>query len=429
ILTGVRVATVIGVGLATIVVALFVKKKYPRFPNLLVGLIFGALLTALLNAIFGHDQIGIELMPKVAGRLPSPSLPDFSFPALSELSSGAFAVALLGLIEAVAISRSIAVKSKQHVDGNQEFIGQGLSNIVGSFFSCYAGSGSFTRSGVNYEAGARTPLAAVFAAVFLALIVLLVAPLIAYLPLPSMAAVIVLVGYNLIDFRFSKTVLRASKRQGTVLVITFLATLFADLENAVFIGVFFSLIFYLQRTAAPHVATMAPDPEDLKRKFTYTLRKSLPECPQMKILRIDGSIFFGSVFHIASEIRRLTEEEVEHPERIKHLLIQAQGINFIDVPGSEWLVQESKRWKDKGGGMYFVGLKIIAQDILVKGKFKLHIGEENFYNTKEEAISTIFGRLDKDVCDACSARIFLECKADLVRKRTQLEAVQHAGYE
>ncbi len=267
------------VGLFTMLFSIFLKKAAPKLPNLLFAIIGGTLLAQLM----GGESAGILLVGEVPGRLPAPSLPDFSFSALSNLAPQAFAIALLGLIEATSIARSIAVKSQQDIDGNQEFIGQGLSNVVGSFFSCYAGSGSFTRSGLNYESGAKTPMAAVFSAVLLAMVLLLVAPLIAYLPVAAMAGIIILVGYNLIDFRFSKVVLQASKRQGTVLVITFLATLFLNLEYAVYIGVMFSLMFYLQRTSQPHVATMAPDHEDPHRKFTRSIERSgshpRPSCP------------------------------------------------------------------------------------------------------------------------------------------------------
>jgi SulP family sulfate permease len=408
------------VGLATFLFALLSKKMFPKIPNLLVALVGGSLLAYLL----GGQAAGLKMVGTVSGRLPTPSLPDFSFGAVSELAQSAFAIALLGLIEAVAIARSIAVKSQQQIDGNQEFIGQGLSNIVGSFFSCYAGSGSFTRSGLNYESGAKTPLAAVFAASMLLIIVIFVAPLIAYLPIAGMAGVIILVGYNLIDFHFARTVLRASKRQSTVMIITFLATLFLDLEYAVYIGVLFSLIFYLQRTSTPHIATMAPDPDNPNRRFTFIERKSLPECPQMKMLRIDGSIFFGSVNHISVEIRRLTEETDPH---IKHLLILAKGINFIDVAGSEWLTQEAKRWRDKGGGLYISGLKIIAQDALIRGGFKQQIGEENFFDTKELALEGVFKRLDKNICAACHSRIFMECQhlpAPVAKQEAVLEVSQ-----
>ena len=150
---------------------------------------------------------------------------------IKQLAPEAFAVALLGLIEAVSISRAVATKSSQRIDADQEFIGQGLSNIVGSFFSSYAGSGSFTRSGINYAAGAKTPLSAIFAALILMVILLLIAPLTAYLPVAAMGGVILLVAYNLIDFHHIKSILTLSKSESSILLITFGATLFLGLPT------------------------------------------------------------------------------------------------------------------------------------------------------------------------------------------------------
>ena len=412
----------LGVGLFTLLMAILSKKYFPKIPNLLIALVGGSLLAYGLGQFLGMEAIGLKMVGEVPGRLPKPSVPDFSFASLTQLTQSAFAIALLGLIEAVAIARAIAAKSQQQIDGNQEFIGQGLSNIVGSFFSCYAGSGSFTRSGLNYEAGAKTPLAAVFAAIMLLIIVLLVAPLISYLPVAAMAGVILMVAYNLIDFRFAKTVAMSSKRQTIVMAITFVATLVADLENAVFIGVIFSLIFYLQRSSTPNVAVMAPDPEDPKRRFIYLERKALPECPQMKILRIDGSIFFGSVMHIAAEIRELVDDEA--PD-VKNLLIIARGINFIDVAGSEWCAQEAHRWKQKGGGLYFAGLKLNAQDTLIRGGFRAEIGEDHFFVSKEEALTHIVPQLNGDICATCTKRIFRECAG--MPGATEAAALQNAA--
>ncbi|MCB9339140.1 MAG: SulP family inorganic anion transporter [Lewinellaceae bacterium] len=392
----------LGIGLFTLLISFLSKKWFPKLPNMLVALVLASVLAFFL----GGDAVGIRLVGHVPSKLPSLSLPDFQFKTLTGIAPQAFAIAILGLIQSTAIARSIATKSQQQLDTNQEFIGQGLSNLIGSFFSSYAGAGSFTRSGLNYESGARTPVAVLFASGLLTIMVLFIAPLMAYLPIPAMAAIIIIVGYNLIDFPFSRTVLRASKRQSIVLIITFLSTLFLELEIAVYVGVIFSLIFYLQRTSTPNVAIMAPDPDYPNRKFIYLERKELLECPQLKMLRIDGSIFFGSVAHIAAEIRRLVDDEAPS---VKHVLILAKGINFIDVAGSEWLLHEAERWKEKGGGLYFTGLKLIAQDSLIRGGFKKQIGEDHFFASKEEALEHICQRLDMDVCASCTHRIFLEC--------------------
>jgi len=192
------------IAMATLLTALLIKKWLPKIPNLLIGMIVGSFIAFGLK-----DSVeGIALIGEIPGHLPPLSTPDFSFETLTALAPEAFAVALLGLIEAVSISRAVATKSNQRINSNQEFIGQGMSNIAGSFFSSYAGSGSFTRSGINYEAGAKTPMSAIFAAVFLLIIVLLIAPLTAYLPVAAMGGVILLVAYNLIDFHHIDMILK-----------------------------------------------------------------------------------------------------------------------------------------------------------------------------------------------------------------------------
>ena len=391
------------VGVGTLLVAIVSKKIFPKLPNMLIAMILGSLAAHFM----GGASVGIELVGPMPSALPQLSMPVFEWRELGRLAQAAFAIALLALISDIAIVRAVAAKSGQQIDANQEFIGQGIANLVGSFFSSYVASGSFTRTGLNYDVGAKTPMSAIFAALFLMLIMLMISPWIAYIPTASMAGVIVLVGYNLFNFRFIKTVFKASKRQSSVMIITFLATLFFELEYAIYIGVLFSLIFYLQHTSTPNVAIMAPDPNDPNRRFKYIIRKPLRECPQLKILRIDGSIFFGSVFHIATELRKLTEEE--NPD-IKHILILCKGVNFIDVAGCEWLSNEARYWKEKGGGLYLAGLKLVAQDSLIRGGFKKEIGEEYFFDRKEKAIQAIFEKLDKNVCAACTARIFRECQ-------------------
>jgi len=365
-------------------------------------MIFGSLVSLILNG----EAHGVHLVGEMPAHLPPLSLPDFSLATIRQLAPEALAVALLGLIEAVSIARSVATQSHQHINGNQEFIGQGLSNMVGSFFSSYAGSGSFTRSGINYQAGAKTPLSAIFAAVFLALTVLLIAPLSAYLPLAAMGGIILLVGYNLIDFHHIKGIIKASRSETSVLLVTFLATLFLELEFAIYAGILLSFVFYLSRTARPKIVTLAPNPEESRRNLTNIERKPLPECPQLKIVRIDGSLFFGAVSYTSSTLHKMTEKE----STITHILIIADAINFIDVAGGEMLVQESKNWKAQGGSLYLCGLKMEAEKILRQGGYLDEMGENNVFSSKEPAIANIFKRLDAEQCQTCQHRIFRECQ-------------------
>jgi len=371
----------------------------PRWPGLLIAMIVGSVVAALLQPT-AH---GVALVGELPASLPPISVPDFSLGAIKALGSGALAVALLGLMEAVSIARSVALKSHQRIDGSQEFIGQGLANAVGSFFSSYASSGSFNRTGLNYDAGAKTPLAAIFAALALALIVLIVAPLATHLPIAAMAAVLVVVAYRLIDFHHIFNIIRTSKREATVLAVTFFATLFIELEFAIYAGVMLSLVMYLMRTSRPGIVTRVPDPATPNRHLVTDPR--LPECPQLKIVRVDGSLFFGAVDHVQGEFQRFAEQN----PRQRHLLAIGNGINFIDIAGAEMLVQEAKRRRIQGGGLYLAKVKDEACAILKRGGYADEFDREHIYTTKSDAIAHIFTKLDRAICERCDKRIFLEC--------------------
>lgn len=394
---------VFGVAMFTLFLAALLKKYVKKVPPFFTAMIVGSVLTFFLDP---HAK-GISLVGEMPSKLPSFLVPELSLKNITTLGTSAFAIALLGLIEAVAIGRSIAVKTHQRIDGNQEFIGQGLSNIVGSFFSCFAGSGSFTRSGVNFSAGARTPMAAIFAALLLAMVILFIAPLTAYLPIPAMGGVILLVAYNLVDVREIKKVIRSSGSETTVLIATFIATLFFALEFAIYIGVFLSLFFYLRRTSKPHIAIMAPNQKDARHHFANIERvEGVLECPQLKVVRIDGSLFYGAIDHIEGFFSELREQG------FKRVLLLADGINFVDLAGAEWLHQEAERLRSLGGDLYITGLKIVAQDVLWKSGIKEEIGPDHFFTTKKLALAAIYQKLDPAICEQCTARIFWECQQD-----------------
>ncbi|MFV2059862.1 MAG: SulP family inorganic anion transporter [Gammaproteobacteria bacterium] len=392
----------IAVALSTLVTVLLVKRYYPKIPNLLIGLIVGSLI-----ALWFSDPVNnIALVGEIPGRLPELSMPTLTLETLKMLAPEAFAVALLGLIEAVSISRAIANKSNQSINSNQEFIGQGLSNIAGSFFSSYAGSGSFTRSGVNYEAGAKTPASAIFAAIFLMLIVLLIAPLTAYLPTAAMGGVILVVAYNLIDVHHIKMIFKNSKSETAILLTTFFATLLLELEFAIYLGVLLSLVIFLSRTSTPEIATLAIDEqENEKRRLININKKPLVQCPQFKVIRIDMSIYFGSLTHIQNRLHQIVDNE-----KITHILIVGSGINFIDISGAQMLVVESRRLQSMGGGLYFTGLKSSVYEYVSRNCLIANIGNKYFFDRKSDAIRSIYQSLNRDICDKCEVRVFNECK-------------------
>ncbi|AFL73931.1 SulP family inorganic anion transporter [Thiocystis violascens] len=393
------------VAAVTLGIGIVCKRWLPRIPYMIVAMIGGSLLAVALDLWLGVDQTGIATVGALPASLPPLSSPSLTLDHIRQLAPTALAVTLFALTEAVSIGRSLAARGGYRIDGNQEFIGQGLSNIAGSFFSGYVATGSFNRSGVNYEAGARTPLASIFAAFMLMAIVLLVAPFASYLPKAAMAGVLFLVAWGLIDFKEIGHILHASRRETGVLAVTFFSAIFLELEFAIFSGVLLSLVLYLDRTSKPRIVTLAPNP--LLPNHAFSSDPDLPQCPQLRILRIDGSLFFGSVAHVEQFFDRL---RAEHPEQ-KHLALIANGINFVDLQGGQTLALEAERRRTDGGGMYLINVKQGLWEELERCGCLDATGARNVFQAKTAAIRGIYQKLDKSVCATCDKRIFRECNA------------------
>ena len=394
---------VVAVGLITLVSGVIIGHFRPRMPYMIFSMLIGCVVAYGFSKFGGRQAASIQFVGALPASLPPLSAPSFTLENIRILAPAALATTLFVLTEAVSIARSLAVKSGQHLDGSQEFIGQGLSNIAGSFFSGYVATGSFNRSGLNFQAGAKTPLAAVFAGSLLIVVVLLVAPWAAYLPNAAMSGILFLVAWRLIDFQRMTKILKTSKQESVILMTTFLATLFLELEFAIFLGVILSLILYLNRTSHPRVLTRVPDPRHPMRAFTTD--PDLPECPQLKIIRIDGSLFFGAISHVEEQLQKLADARPEQ----KHLLLVFSGINFIDMAGADFLAELVEREKKEGGQLYLYDIKApVCEEIQQEGYLDL-IGAKNIFESKDEALAEIFTRLDREICGRCRARIFLEC--------------------
>jgi SulP family sulfate permease len=393
---------VTAVSVITLASGILVKRFVPKFPYMIAAMLVGSFAALILNARYSVDVTHIKTVGALPAGLPPLSAPDFSFNSLHQMLFPSLIITMLALTEAVSISRAVATKSGQHIDGNQEFVGQGLSNVIGSFFSSYASSGSFNRSGVNYAAGARTPLAAVFASVFLLIILLLVAPLAAYLPDAAMAGILFLVAWSLIDFHHISLLPKVSRQETVVLWVTLIGTL-VDLEKGIFFGIALSLVFYLYRTSRPTLEAVLPDPDP--NNYHYVPLDGRPECPQVKMMRLNGSIFFGAVAHLQQQMQLLEEEE---PDR-KHVIVMASGINFADLAGAEFLAEAARQRRKIGGGLYFYRMKDSLATTLRRGHFMDEVGEENLFPAQTRPSETIYPKLDNEICRNCSIRAFPVC--------------------
>jgi len=397
---------VLAIATLTLVSGLVTKKLFPRIPFLIVALVAGTFLGVVLNLLLGSDVTGITTVGALPQTLPPLSAPDFSLETIQKLAPAALAMTLFALTEAISIGRAVGIRSGQLVDGNQEFIGQGLSNIAGSFFSAYVATGSFNRTSLNYQAGAKTPMSAMIAGFLEIFIVLAIAPLVAYLPTAAMAGILFIVAWGLIDIPEIKHIFSSNHSERSIFLATFLAALFLDLEFAILAGILLSLVLYLMRVSKPRIVTRMPDPNIPNRKFsTITESSSLQQCPQLHIMRIDGNLFFGSVAYLRETFGRL---EQRSPQQ-KHLAIVAQGISFVDIAAADVLANEAARRRAAGGGFYLINVKQGLWNSLDECHALDKIDSHNVFQSKSAALHGIFQKLDKSVCEHCTARCFNEC--------------------
>ena len=229
------------VGTLTIVAVLAWRPLNRWVPAMLAGVVIGSV-AAWLLAQYMPQWAALATVQALPGALPPLSMPDLSLDTIRMLFGATLVMTLLALTEAVAIARALATKHGDKLDGNQEFIGQGLANLAGAFFSAYPASGSFNRSGVNVASGARTPLAAICASLFLIAILFFVAPLARYLPFAVIAALLFLVAWGLIDRSEISRIWREEPGQRWPLLVTFIATITLSLEWAILLGITVALL-------------------------------------------------------------------------------------------------------------------------------------------------------------------------------------------
>jgi SulP family sulfate permease len=384
----------------TLAIVLLILKLKPTWPGMLIGMVAGGILTVA----FGWQNEGVKVVGVLPSSLPPFESPEFSMSSLKILASPALAIAMLGLMEAVSIARSIAIHSGQRINGNQEFIGQGLSNIVGSFFSAYACSGSFTRTGINYRSGAKTAAAAMFAAVFLEAILLFVAPYAAYLPIPSMAAVILVVAYKLVDIKHIVRIIKLSRSDTMILVVTFLSCIFLELEFAIYIGTFLSLAIYLKKTASPGVLPCTPQPYGHK----HIADPFMSQCPQMGMVMIKGDIYFAATNYIEEQIHNLHSR---YPKQNK-IVVMCSSVNHIDLSGVETILHIVRDYRRNDGDAYFCNVHLHVMKTLNMSGAIEEIGADHLYENQKAVLQHIVPNLDLRICASCPQRAFWECDAN-----------------
>lgn len=392
----------VAIAATSLVSVVVIQKYHPRLPGFLIALVLGAVVCHFAN---GASQ-SIAMVGEIPAAFPTFFVPTGALSDVSVLAPSAAAVALVGLLEAISIGRAFAVRRREKFNANQEMIGQGLSNAVGGFFQCYAGSGSFTRSGVNAEAGAKTPMAAIFASLFLGIILLLFSDLIRFIPVPAMAGLILYVAWRLIDFGELKHIVATSRPETVILVLTLGAGLFVELDFAIYVGVIASFAVFIYESSHPSIRVSAPVvTASGRRKFRNADMHGIPECPQIVTMRLDGPLYFGSVDHVEFEMEKM---RAKRPGQ-NHVIFYLKGVGKLDLAGADFLIQQIREVRARGGSFHIVALFPPLLESLRRFHVIEEIGEDHLHISKGDALAAALKEIEPAICRNCTKRVFIEC--------------------
>jgi len=336
----------------------------------------------------------------VVGAIP-PGLPAFRFPSFDftvflQLLGSAIAISLIGFMEAISIAKAMAARTRQHLDANQELIGQGLANTVGSLFQSYPVSGSFSRSAVNIDAGAVTGLSSVVTGLVVLIALLLFTPLLYHLPQATLAAVIMVAVIGLVSVRTFKRIWQVQPVDGLIAGITFMLTLLLapHLEQAIIAGILLSLGIHLYRTMKPRVAVLSRHPDgSLHDADLY----GLTTCENISVIRFDGSLYFANTSFFEDKVML----KLAIKPGLKYIIVDAEGMNQLDATGEEMLVQLTERLSSAGIEVLFARVKQQIMEVLVRAGFIKQFGDWRFFRRTEHALEFAWDKLGDNHKNTC----------------------------
>ncbi|KNG94950.1 sulfate transporter [Pseudaestuariivita atlantica] len=395
----------VAISATTFVTLITLARFAPRLPGFLIALVVGAGLAQLIGAA-DHDVAMVSSFPAA---LPRFDPPEASLAHVINLAPGALAIALIGLLEAISIGRSFAVRRKEPFDANQEMIGQGLSNVAGGLTQCYAGSGSFTRSGVNAAAGAVTPLSGIFASAFLAVILVFVSPYVSYIPIPAMAGLILYVAWRLIDIEELRHIIETSRPETLILALTLAAGLLIELDFAIYVGVIASLCVFVYETAYPEVAVTVPvQTVGGNRKFADVTTTDQVECPQVVVIRVTGALYFGSVDNVS---RAIKSAMAARPRQV-NVVLYLKSVRKLDLAAGDMLIELIRSVRAAGGEIHLVAGTHELHRSLERFHVIDELGPGHIHDSKTEAVvATMTHHFKRRICQGCIREVFRECDA------------------
>ncbi|HEX9909815.1 MAG TPA: SulP family inorganic anion transporter [Desulfatiglandales bacterium] len=341
------------------------------------------------------DQLVVMGGGEVVATIPK-GLPSFELPKLDlyiglHLLPYAAIISLLGFMEAISIAKAMAAKTGQRLDPNQELIGQGMANLLGSFTNSYPTSGSFSRSAVNLQSGAITGLSSVFTSLAVVIVLLLLTPLLYHLPQSVLAAIIMMAVVGLINVSGFVHAWRAKWYDGVISVITFLCTLgFAPhLDRGIMVGVVLSLLVFLYKSMRPKIASLSRH-ED--QAFRCATTHALKECEYIAMVRFEGPLFFANSSYLEDKITEI----MRNRKYLRHIIIVSNGINDIDASGEETLSLLVDRIRSAGVDVSLSGVNETVLEVLKRTYLREKIGEDHIFPTMEKAVTSIHPKTHRD---------------------------------
>ncbi|MDM4718755.1 sulfate permease [Micromonospora sp. WMMA1363] len=343
------------VSAVSIALLVLLRRYVPKLPGALL-VVAG---TTLVSAALSFEDRGVRILAEVPGGIPAPALPALSGQDIRALMPAAVAIALVSYMEGIAVAKSLAAKSRLQVSANQELVGVGAANISAGLFQAFPVAGGFSRSAVNFSAGARTPVATLVTAAVVALTAVALTPAFYHLPKAVLGAIVVVAVLGLVDFKGAMTVWRARQVDGLTLVLTFLVTLWLGVEPGLAAGVAFSLGVFLWRSARPHTAELGRVPgTSLYRNLAR--HGELATDPRVGIIRMDGPLYFASAQSLKDRVLGLADERKE----LTAIVLDASAISDIDADGAHALADLRDRTADRGVALHLATVRGPVADLL-----------------------------------------------------------------
>jgi SulP family sulfate permease len=370
----------VGIGVATVVALMTMKKFTPKVPRFLVVVAVSTL--AVWG--FGLEGMGVKIVGDVPAGLPAPSLPVFDLEAFNSLLPMAITIALVGFMESISVAKNFARANKYEIDANQELKGLGMANILGSLFSAYPTTGGFSRTAVNAQAGARTGVAAIITALAVAVTLLFLTPLFYFLPKAVLAAIIMTAVFGLVDIAEARHLWKVSRPDLAMMAITFLATLTLGIEQGILVGVAASLAWFVKRVSTPHIAVLGRMPGmDIYRKLERN--EGAHPVPGILMVRIDAPLFYANAGLLKSTLKELEAER----DDVQHVVIDAKGIGDVDASAIGALEELLEDYEDRGVQLWMAGVHGPVMDALDRAHFVEKLGSEHCVYRVHHAVEAI----------------------------------------